>query len=190
MEGCPKCDPGMVAAFNLPRPMLAILMQRKIQKENRIMLPQCEPTNPVLHLRLTEIETRESILEHLKDISEGRLWKKAGHSSLQKYCEQELGYSATEARELLTQIGEIIPASQLISTDPAIQFRIDILKNWRKQKAKALEIPAYQVISNRTLLELAERAPMTEQDLITVYGIGEKKLSAYGFEITSTLRNT
>ena len=154
------------------------------------MLTQCEPLNPVLHLRLTEMETRDSILEHLKDISEGRLWKKAGHSSLQKYCEKELGYSTIEARELLTQIGEIIPSSQLVSLDPAVQFRIDVLRNWRKHKAKALETPAYQVISNRTLLELAERAPSTQSELLTIYGIGEKKLEAYGNEILSTLRNT
>lgn len=154
------------------------------------MQTQCERTNPVLQLRLTEMETRESILEHLKDISEGRLFKKSGHSSLQKYCERELGYSPSETRELLTQIGEIIPSSQLVSTDPAIQFRIDVLRNWRKLKAKALETPAYQVISNRTLLELAERAPATQEDLLSIYGIGEKKLEAYGFEILSTLRNT
>lgn len=151
---------------------------------------QCEQSNPVLHLRLTEMETRESILEHLKDISEGKLWKKAGHASLQKYCERELGYSTAEARELLTQIGEILPASQMISSNPAIQFRIDVLKTWRKQKAKALETPAYQIISNRTLMELAERAPKTELDLIAIYGIGEKKLAAYGFEILSAIRNT
>ncbi len=153
------------------------------------MLTQCEPTNPVLHLRLTEMETRESILEHLKDISEGRLWKKAGHSSLQKYCEKELGYSPNEARELLTQIGEIIPSSHLKSQDPAVQFRIDVLRAWRKEKARSLEIPAYQVISNRTLLELAERAPSTHENLLTIYGIGEKKLEAYGIEILSSLRN-
>ncbi len=153
------------------------------------MLTQCEPTNPVLQLRLTEMETRESILEHLKDISEGRLWKKAGHSSLQKYCEKELGYSSSEARDLLTQIGEIIPSSQLVSQDPAVQFRIDVLRNWRKHKAKALEIPAYQVISNRTLLALAERAPSTQEGLLTIYGIGEKKSEAYGLEILASLQN-
>lgn len=164
-------------------------MQRKKQKENYSMLTQYEPLNPVLHLRLTEMETRESILEHLKDISEGRLWKKAGHSSLQKYCEKELGYSSSEARELLTQIGEIIPTSQLVSADPSVQFRIDVLRNWRKQKAKSLETPAYQVISNRTLLELAQRAPATQDDLLSIYGIGEKKVEAYGAEILTTLKN-
>lgn len=155
-----------------------------------MMLTQCEPTNPVLQLRLTEIETRESILEHIKDISEGRLWKALGHSSLQKYCEKELGYSASETREILTQIGEIIPASQLASNDPRVQFRIDCLKNWRAQKARALEVPAYQIISNRTLLELSERVPRNESDLKSIYGIGDKKYEAYGAEIISQLQNT
>jgi superfamily II DNA helicase RecQ len=155
-----------------------------------MMLTQCEPTNPVLLLRLTEMETRESILEHLKDISEGRLWKKSGYKSLQKYCEQELGYSTTEAREVLTQIGEIIPSTQLKSNEPSVQFRIDILKNWRKAKAKNLEVPAYQVISNRTLLEIAERAPETREALLGMYGIGEKKCEVYGDEILSHLKNT
>lgn len=155
-----------------------------------MMLTQATPPNPVLHLRLTEMETRESILEHIKDISEGRLWRKSGYRSLQKYCEQELGYSTAEARELLAQIGEIIPSAQLVSSDSVVQFRIDVLKIWRKERAKKLEVPAYQVISNRTLLELAERAPATHEELLEIYGIGEKKREAYGSEILAHLRNT
>lgn len=153
------------------------------------MNTQCEQNNPIVSLRLTEIETRESILEHLKDIAEGKLWKTAGFSSLQKYCEGELGYSPNETKELLTAIGEILPATQLISTDPAIQFRIDVLKNWRKQKSFAMEIPAYQVITNKTLLELAERAPKTAIELLSIYGIGTKKLEAYGQEILEQFKN-
>lgn len=154
-----------------------------------MMQIQCETPNPILQLRLTEMETRETILEHVKDIAEGKLWKKSGYSSLQKYCERELGYSPSEARDLLTQIGEIIPATKLTSSDPVVQFRIDVLKNWRRLKAKALETPAYQVISNRTLLEIAERAPKSTTDLISIYGIGEKKCEAYGAEIIAHLQN-
>ena len=141
----------------------------------------------IMQYRLTEMEARESILEHLKDIAEGKLWKKSGFKSLQKYCEVELGYSTAETRELLTQLGEIVPASQLTSALPQVQFRIDVLKNWRKQKAHSLEIPAYQVISNRTLLELADRAPTSSDDLLTVYGIGQKKRESFGNEILSLL---
>lgn len=154
-----------------------------------MMLTQCEIPNPVLQLRLTEMETRETILEHIKDIADGKLWKNSGYTSLQKYCEGELGYSNSEARELLTQIGEIILSTQLVSTDPVVQFRIDVLKNWRKLKAKVLETPAYQVISNRTLLEIAERGPKSAAELITIYGIGEKKREAYGAEILAHLQN-
>lgn len=151
--------------------------------------PETCATNPVMHLRLTEMETRESILEHLRDIADGKLWKKSGFTSLQKYCEGELGYSPAEAEELLIQIGEILPASQLVSSDAKVQFRIDVLKNWRKQKSYALEIRAYQVITNRTLLELAERAPRKIEDLKSIYGIGDKKIAAYGEEILAQLRH-
>jgi ATP-dependent DNA helicase RecQ len=66
-------------------------------------------------------------------------------------------------------------------------FRFAELKNWRKQKAKQLDIAAFMVFSDRTLLELASENPKSKASLLRIHGIGEAKLAAFGAEVLSLL---
>lgn len=54
------------------------------------------------------------------------------------------------------------------------------LRRLRKELAGARGVPAYVVFSDRTLQEMAERAPRSEAELLTVHGVGQKKLDEYG----------
>jgi ATP-dependent DNA helicase RecQ len=59
----------------------------------------------------------------------------------------------------------------------------DALRQWRREKSSALGgIPAYIVYPDRTLKELARRAPQTETELIEVRGIGAAKARQFGKE--------
>lgn len=63
------------------------------------------------------------------------------------------------------------------------------LVRWRARKAEAEEVPAYVVMGNKTLVCLANECPQTEEDLLAIPGIGRHKLSAYGSELLSILKN-
>ena len=61
------------------------------------------------------------------------------------------------------------------------------LKQWRLERAKADEVPAYVVFHNATLEQIAERGPRTLSELATVPGVGPTKLERYGEEVLAAL---
>jgi DNA helicase-2/ATP-dependent DNA helicase PcrA len=61
------------------------------------------------------------------------------------------------------------------------------LREWRLERAKADEVPAYVVFHNATLVEIAERRPSTLAELAGVPGVGPAKLERYGDDILAAL---
>ena len=61
------------------------------------------------------------------------------------------------------------------------------LKQWRLERSKADEVPAYVVFHNSTLEEIAERGPRTLAELAAVPGVGATKLERYGDEVLAAL---
>ena len=61
--------------------------------------------------------------------------------------------------------------------DPVLLQR---LQARRKALAAAESVPAYCIVQNRTLRELAQRLPGERHDLLQIYGIGEEKARKYG----------
>ena len=61
------------------------------------------------------------------------------------------------------------------------------LKNWRMEKAKEADIPAYMVISNKTLDELVSTMPQTKDELESIKGLGPQKIAKFGEEILSII---
>ncbi len=71
--------------------------------------------------------------------------------------------------------------------DSAGQARLEALKAWRTEVARAHNLPAYLIFSNATLNDMAAKAPRNREDLATVSGVGEKKLAAYADELLRVL---
>ena len=65
---------------------------------------------------------------------------------------------------------------------------LDALKALRKELARERGVPAYQVFSDATLVEMVARRPASEAQLLAVPGVGPKKLAVYGDEFLSTIR--
>jgi DNA helicase II / ATP-dependent DNA helicase PcrA len=63
----------------------------------------------------------------------------------------------------------------------------DALREWRLERAKADEVPAYVVFHNATLVEIAERKPRTLAELASVPGVGPTKLERYGEDLLAAL---
>jgi DNA helicase-2/ATP-dependent DNA helicase PcrA len=75
------------------------------------------------------------------------------------------------------------PARSLDELPPAF----GALREWRLERAKADEVPAYVVFHNATLAEIAERQPRTLAELARVPGVGPAKLERYGEDVLAAL---
>ncbi|MPQ76343.1 DNA helicase RecQ [Hydrogenovibrio sp. JE_KL2] len=62
------------------------------------------------------------------------------------------------------------------------------LRALRKEIADSEDKPAYQVFGDATLLEMAVALPKNDHELLQISGVGETKLSRYGFEFLNLLR--
>jgi ATP-dependent DNA helicase RecQ len=69
------------------------------------------------------------------------------------------------------------PAAALTEPEAA---RFEHLRVWRRREASQRGVPAYVVLSDRTLTEIARRLPGDEADLLAVPGVGPAKLALYG----------
>jgi ATP-dependent DNA helicase RecQ len=64
---------------------------------------------------------------------------------------------------------------------------LSALKAKRRALAEAAGVPAYVVFPDRTLIEMAEKRPMTLDDMMDITGVGAKKLESYGATFLSVI---
>jgi ATP-dependent DNA helicase RecQ len=72
-----------------------------------------------------------------------------------------------------------------VTVDEALLAR---LKSLRKQLADARGIPAYLVFSDAALIQMVERRPADDAELLAISGVGPKKLAQYGAAFLAALR--
>ena len=65
----------------------------------------------------------------------------------------------------------------------------DALKEWRKKKARDLDVPPYIVFGDRTMYDIAVKKPKTCEELLDCYGIGEAKVENFGNEILKVVKD-
>jgi ATP-dependent DNA helicase RecQ len=63
---------------------------------------------------------------------------------------------------------------------PEAEIRASLLREWRRDYSNERDIPAFVVFSDRTLIDLANRAPLSAEELAQVYGFGESKIEHLG----------
>lgn len=64
-----------------------------------------------------------------------------------------------------------------------------VLRELRTEIAKEEKVPAYVIFSNATLLDMCEKKPTTEAELLGVTGVGETKLSRYGEKFLAAIQD-
>ncbi len=74
-------------------------------------------------------------------------------------------------------------AGEELALDAAGEARFEALRHWRLDMARADAVPAYVVASDRTLRDVAARAPRDEEELLSCHGIGPAKAERYGAAI-------
>ena len=63
------------------------------------------------------------------------------------------------------------------------------LKDWRADKGREAQLPAYIIFHNSHLMSIARHKPCTLDDLENVTGIGKRKVEKFGIEILEVLEN-
>jgi DNA helicase-2/ATP-dependent DNA helicase PcrA len=86
----------------------------------------------------------------------------------------ELGVELTSAARPKPRVEDLPPA-------------FAALREWRRERAKADDVPAYIVFHDATLAEIATVRPRTIADLARVSGVGPTKLERYGEEVLRAL---
>jgi ATP-dependent DNA helicase RecQ len=76
----------------------------------------------------------------------------------------------------------------LESLDAQTRDRFEKLRAHRAQMAKARGVPAYVVALDRTLIEMAARAPRSRAELLDLFGMGPARVEAYGDGFLDALR--
>ena len=57
------------------------------------------------------------------------------------------------------------------------------IREWRWTKSQELNLPAYTILKQVSLIEIVNTLPETEKELLEINGIGKKKLQQFGAEI-------
>lgn len=86
-------------------------------------------------------------------------------------------------RQVQGQNGE--PATYTGSLHPEL---VQALIDWRREKYQKDNVPAYIILHQKTLLAIADLAPTTKEELLTVKGFGKSKCDKYGDEILDVIR--
>jgi len=75
-------------------------------------------------------------------------------------------------------------ANELIETE-----LVDELKSWRLKKAQGMNVPAYVVLTDKSINEIASAKPTTSFALEEVEGIGQKRMENYGDELLEVIQD-
>ena len=54
---------------------------------------------------------------------------------------------------------------------------------WRRKKAREFNYPAYLILQQKVLLAIADKRPVTEEELLSIPGFGKGLFARYGQEI-------
>jgi ATP-dependent DNA helicase RecQ len=73
------------------------------------------------------------------------------------------------------------------SAGPADEGLFERLRAWRLERAREDEVPAYVVLHDATLRELATAKPANVRDLASVKGFGPTKLERYGDDVLAVI---
>lgn len=105
-------------------------------------------------------------------------------------------YSGTHTKfltEEMLQIAEFKPKQKtLFSSKTSLDTEkkdtlTHLLKSWRMEKAKEVDLPAYMIVSNKTLDELVSKIPNSKDELEHISGLGPAKIAKFGDEILSII---
>lgn len=70
-----------------------------------------------------------------------------------------------------------------VSEDNPHPILLDTLLAWRREKSREMDVPAYVIMTNKTLMGISKYLPSDEEDLLMIPGVGKTTLKRVGDEI-------
>jgi len=67
---------------------------------------------------------------------------------------------------------------------------VEALRGWRLEEARRQQVPAFRILSNLTLLDVAAKKPRDGVELLEVGGIGPSRLEKYGARILRIVKDS
>jgi ATP-dependent DNA helicase RecQ len=95
---------------------------------------------------------------------------------------------ADEARSRKTKETKETKRTRAESLNAESESLFAALKSWRLETARTHGVPAYVVLQDKVLIDIANRKPQSISELKTISGIGEMKLNRYGSPILAVVR--
>jgi ATP-dependent DNA helicase RecQ len=97
-------------------------------------------------------------------------------------CGTELDWigEADRAPEPAARVRRKLAAVVPVDESPLDAVLRDALREWRRNLAKEMSLPAYIILHDATIDAICRRLPRTIADLCEIPGIGEKKAERYG----------
>lgn len=119
---------------------------------------------------LTELERKKHIIYN--------------ENKIKKICDAILKYKIEYEEKIISQ-EEI----EIVELELDIDKLEISLKEWRKKKALIENIPPYVIFNDETLKTIATIKPKSLSDLLSIKGLGEKRILKYGNEILKIVNN-
>lgn len=160
--------------------------QREMEKE----LTTCIPT---LSPETDNKELRKQAKKAITRLQEEVAVKYAAVRSCESGFNVSLYFKAISEAEILAK-KQPVKAPTITYTEGDIEHLelFKSLKTWRSRKAKSENLAAFQVMHQKTLIQIAVNLPDSIPALLKVKGIGEKLADRYGTELVemvTTYRN-
>ena len=87
---------------------------------------------------------------------------------------------SSSSRSSTTVLSDLAPADETL---------FQLLRKWRAETAKEQGVPAYVILHDKTLRELAEARPVSHGLLAGITGMGSAKIEHYGEDLLQLIRN-
>lgn len=105
---------------------------------------------------------------------------------LRRYGADLLAAVADGARRPRPELPKAAPRPEMLLS-ASDHSRYEKLRRWRTEKARQRGVAPEIVFNNETLLEIVQRSPREEDDLLAIPGIGRWKAGAYGGDLFTLL---
>ena len=107
-----------------------------------------------------------------------------GGEAYWSFCVQYIGNAVAINKEEFERKGKVDYKNELSETTFTVFSR---LRAYRKKIAEDEAIPAYAVFTDAELAEIARLGEITEKNMLSINGIGSKKMEKYGKQLCRML---
>lgn len=99
------------------------------------------------------------------------------------------GLSRKKPSKKKKKSASVVPKSQQTALDTGETNLFEKLREWRLGEARRRRVPAFRILSDRTLAAICRARPLDEEELLDVSGIGPTTVRKYGKKILVVIEN-